>query len=183
MAKNESQLAGVPPDSLTDSVRFLQVRSIADLVFESVTKREGDSGPGVWMEDWRYEKPSPSRGQTHRGFYLRGEYAALSSLFTPWGLFTFGGRSGGWTPEIRQQILDRLEVRTLPDSSSLRSTHEVHKIDDLILPDPIFRPENQYIPDDKALLAWIKLARQFPRSAQPATGPLHRLAAMLRRRT
>lgn len=155
-----------PADRLDDFDRYTQARKVGNIVFEQVTRKAGQSGEGIWMEDWREQEANPFYRQTHRGFFLEQYYSSPSILWTPWGEYHIGGSGSGWPEEARQAVLDRLGV-TLhkPEVNNEMGTigpiYAVHKVDDIELPEPIERPRSQYVPYEDVKKAWQSLTRQY----------------------
>jgi len=156
-------------DSLKDFDRYTQARKVGDIVFEQVTRKAGQRGEGIWMEDWREQEVNPFYRQTHRGFFLEQYYSSPSILWTPWGEYHIGGSGSGWPEEPRQAVLNKLGV-TLhkPEVNNEMGTigpiYAVHEVDGVALPNPIERPRSQFAPYEEVKTAWKSLTQQYRQS-------------------
>lgn len=156
-----------PADSLTDFARYSQARRVADIVFEYASGNVNSSLYQIWMQDRRNQGVNPYYNQTHRGFLLEAYYGQLSKLWTPWGQYGFGGGSGsGNWKEVTPVILDRLgAVEKVPvrntEQGIIGPIYTVHKIDEIVLPDPVERPRSLYVPYEEVDKVWKSLTQQY----------------------
>lgn len=155
-----------PADSLTDFTRYSQARKIADIVFEYASDDVNRSLDKIWMQDGRNQGTNPYYMQTHRGFFLEAYYGQLSKLWTPWGKYGFGGSGSGSWEEVTPVILDRLgAVEKVPERNTEQGTigpiYTVHKVDKIVLPDPVERPRSLYVPYEDVDKAWKSLTQQY----------------------
>ncbi len=155
-----------PADSLTDLARYSQARRIADIVFEYASGDVGVSFDYIWMQDRRGESPNPYYKQTHRGFFLEGYYGQISTLWTPWGEYGFGGSGSGSWEKVKPEILKRLgavehKPLRITEMGEIGPVWAVNSIDGEELPDPIERPRSQFATSREVDKAWKELTTQF----------------------
>ena len=155
-----------PVDSLTDLARYTQARRIGDIVFEHATRKAGQPGEGIWMEDWRKQEVNPYYRQTHRGIFLEQYYSSPSILWTPWGEYHIGGSGTGWPEERRQAVLDSLKATLHKpavnnEMGTIGPIYAVHEVDGIELPDPVERPRSLYVPYEEVKETWKSLTQQY----------------------
>lgn len=152
-------------DSLQNFERYLHARRVADLIFEYVSP-EWRVTNRPYQADRRDERTISVYNQTRRGFFLEAYYGALNRLWTPWGEYGFGGSGSGSWEEVTPQILERLGA-TLYQPEEYREwgvvgpVYALHRIDDVVLPDPAEQPRSAYRTYEEVRKTWDDFTREY----------------------
>ncbi len=155
-------------DSVTSQKLYAAARRIADIFHANVTHQVSDVGLLPWYEDWRHQSVEPLGPQVH-GLYLNFYYGAPTSVWTPWGQWTFAGSGnhGG----NQQQVLVGAVMRPLStrlfDSEYITDlgisgpTYAVLAVEGEELFEPSLYFRDQYLPYKQATAAWKELSAHY----------------------
>lgn len=154
-----------PAAVLEDARLFAQARRVADIIFEHVTPNPRVWKPGLpWLDDRRDQSPNGYYDQTESGLFLIVT-AMPHDMWTPWGLWGFGGSSAGhWT---RFDVLESRFGAVLIREERGVQTYALHHVDGQPLPAAVQGARSYAGREDyeRARDAWEQLAASAARSA------------------
>lgn len=146
---------------LYDFDLYMAARKVTDLVFEHARE---SLRKGEFLKDRRSEGANPFYNQTANGFFLEFYYGKPGSLWTPWGKWSFTGSSSGGVG-IGSLLQDLEATLYEPERTSNLGTfgpvYAIHKIDKIVLPDPVELDPSAYSSYEESKTAWEELTKRY----------------------
>ncbi len=146
---------------------FIAMRKIANIFFEELDAHQ-DNGVKA---DYQDPEANCMFHQTESGLFLEYYYGAPSSLWTPWGRWDFiinVSQSGLHSmDEILQKFNARLGAvvytreQYCPSEGSYGPVYSLHKVDDLVLPEPRVRERLDFSEHSVVHAVWKRMAEKY----------------------
>jgi hypothetical protein len=144
----------------------MAARKIADLSYEFASpsvKKE------PWLGDRRDEGVNPFYNQTETGLFLEMYYGIPGKIWTPWGCWGCWGSGTGWDKKMTEAFLERLGATMYQQERYVEGAcggvigpvYAVHRVDDMLLPDPVVRNRKKYLSYEQAKEEWGRLTRYY----------------------
>ena len=156
-----------PKGPIKNDQLFSAVMKIRGALFDEV--RKGD--PKHLIDIRRTDDGiNPCYHQTEQGLFLEYHYDEPNKIWTPWGYFQMIGFSccrgdAPWEPIIAK-YLERLGVTLyLPKTNEKWGqrgpVYAIHRLDDIVLPEPIVREKQNFWSYEKVMRAWKSMYKRY----------------------
>lgn len=144
---------------------YMAARAVADLVYKYASPKVSVVD-GIWLEDRRDEEVNPYYSQTDSGLFLELYYGQPGNIHTPWGKWNCWGSGCGSWEEKMPELLERLGATVHKElvhnsQGEFGPIYALHRIGDLILPDPAIRVRGEELSYETAKAEWKKFTRYY----------------------
>lgn len=160
-----------PEGSIEDDNLYAAMRKIADIFFEEVKKADKE---GKIRAEFGDDGVNPFYNQTGSGLFLEYYYGQPDKVWTPWGYWRFlwNVSYSGDAPweEILSNVLQRLgATEYMPERNLSYGTvgpvYAIHRVDDIELPEPKEREQQNYLERGVAKKAWEAMTQRYHAAA------------------
>lgn len=151
-------------------VLYSAVRRVEEIIFEEIAaykEREPIIGENIYFYDPDTQL-NAAHSQMKQGMLLEYNGLLPERIWTPWGRWRlvrgFSYPSGVDFDRVNQPLLSRLGAKEF-DREGGRDTeyliYALHRVDDLMLPDPELREGKEYIDAAEAHAQWRELTQRY----------------------
>jgi hypothetical protein len=143
---------------------YRAARRVADIFHEVA-----DADPMIaWCIDQRHGSVNPYFNQTLNGLFLDYSYRNPSSIWTPWGAWSFRGgiATHRGYESFGEAFMERLEVSLFrevedEDGAPVGSTYALLAVEGTKLPEPTLKEWGDFTPYDQAKIQWGQLTEVY----------------------
>ena len=146
--------------NLMDYKLYCAARRVANLICDAASRHK------LWFADQRSQGSNPFYNQTANGLFLEFYYGGPSSLWTPWGKYSFRGSSSGNWDKMWEELSGLLGAALYKPEQNTEMgcfgpVFALHKLEGGVLPEPIELAKTHFDPYEKVKNAWDEMTMRY----------------------